>query len=139
MQGDRTAPAGGFDLAEVRRQLAQKHQRWSVEWREECHSTSAVLIEQARAGAADRSVLVAARQTEGGSGATAVQLTAVPREIALHDRFAVAGTGFHGEADGNRVRLSGKRAARRFLDEHFDQIGVKSTVDLQAEAQAEWA
>jgi hypothetical protein len=25
------------------------------------------------------------------------------------------------------------------VDEHFDDIGVKSTVDLQAEAQAEWA
>jgi NTE family protein len=37
------------------------------------------------------------------------------------------------------LHLSGKRAARRFLDEHFDDIGVKSTVDLQAEAQAEWA
>jgi len=31
------------------------------------------------------------------------------------------------------------RAARRFLDEHFDDIGKKSTVDLRAEAQAEWA
>ena len=37
------------------------------------------------------------------------------------------------------LHLSGKRAARRFLDEHFDDIGVKSTVDLQTEAQAEWA
>jgi NTE family protein len=37
------------------------------------------------------------------------------------------------------LRVSGKRAARRFLDEHFDDIGVKSTVDLRAEAQAEWA
>jgi NTE family protein len=37
------------------------------------------------------------------------------------------------------LHLHGKRAARRFLDEHFDDIGVKSTVDLQAEAQAEWA
>ncbi|MGN6748336.1 MAG: patatin-like phospholipase family protein, partial [Xanthobacteraceae bacterium] len=37
------------------------------------------------------------------------------------------------------LHLSGKRAARRFLDEHFDDIGVKSTVDLRAEAQAEWA
>ncbi len=37
------------------------------------------------------------------------------------------------------LRLSGKRAARRFLDEHFDDIGVKGTVDLRAEAQAEWA
>jgi NTE family protein len=37
------------------------------------------------------------------------------------------------------LRVSGKRAARRFLDEHFDDIGVKSTVDLRAEAAAEWA
>src|SRR5579884_3326674 len=37
------------------------------------------------------------------------------------------------------LRVSGKRAARRFLDEHFDDIGVRSSVDLQAEAQAEWA
>jgi NTE family protein len=37
------------------------------------------------------------------------------------------------------LHTSGKRAARRFLDEHFDDIGVKSTVDLRAEAQAEWA
>jgi NTE family protein len=37
------------------------------------------------------------------------------------------------------LHISGKRAARRFLDEHFDDIGVKNTVDLRAEAQAEWA
>jgi len=37
------------------------------------------------------------------------------------------------------LRVSGRRAARRFLDAHFDDIGVKSTVDLRAEAQAEWA
>jgi NTE family protein len=37
------------------------------------------------------------------------------------------------------LHVSGKRAARRFLDEHFDDIGVKSTVDLRTEAQAEWA
>ncbi len=37
------------------------------------------------------------------------------------------------------LHVSGKRAARRFLDEHFDYIGVKSTVDLRTEAQAEWA
>ena len=29
------------------------------------------------------------------------------------------------------LHLSGKRAARRFLDEHFDDIGVQSTVDLR--------
>jgi NTE family protein len=37
------------------------------------------------------------------------------------------------------LRLSGKRATRRFLDEHFDDIGVRGTVDLRAEARAEWA
>jgi NTE family protein len=37
------------------------------------------------------------------------------------------------------LRINGMRAARRFLDDHFDDIGVKSTVDLLAEAQAEWA
>jgi NTE family protein len=37
------------------------------------------------------------------------------------------------------LRTDGKRAARRFLDEHFDDIGRKSTVDLRAEAHAEWA
>jgi NTE family protein len=37
------------------------------------------------------------------------------------------------------LRTSGKRAARRFVDEHFADIGVKSTVDLRTEAQAEWA
>jgi NTE family protein len=37
------------------------------------------------------------------------------------------------------LRAEGKRIVRQFLDEHFDDIGVKSTVDLQAEAQAEWA
>jgi NTE family protein len=33
----------------------------------------------------------------------------------------------------------GRLAARRFLDEHFDDIGVRSTVDLAQEVQAEWA
>jgi NTE family protein len=37
------------------------------------------------------------------------------------------------------LHLSGKRAARRFMDEHFDDIGKRSTVDLRAEAQVEWA
>ncbi|MDB5338390.1 MAG: patatin, partial [Planctomycetaceae bacterium] len=37
------------------------------------------------------------------------------------------------------LRDSGKRAARHFLDDHFDDIGVKSTVDLRAEAKAERA
>jgi NTE family protein len=37
------------------------------------------------------------------------------------------------------LRDAGRRAARQFLDAHFDDIGVRSTFDLRAEAQAEWA
>jgi NTE family protein len=33
----------------------------------------------------------------------------------------------------------GRNAARNFLSEHFDDIGVRSTIDLAAEARAEWA
>jgi NTE family protein len=33
----------------------------------------------------------------------------------------------------------GQRAGRDFLSKHFDDIGVRSTVDLAAEAQSEWA
>ncbi len=37
------------------------------------------------------------------------------------------------------LHSSGRRAARHFLEAHFDDIGVRSTFDLRAEAQAEWA
>jgi NTE family protein len=37
------------------------------------------------------------------------------------------------------LRDHGRRAARRFLDRHFDDVGVRSTVDLAQEVQAEWA
>ncbi len=37
------------------------------------------------------------------------------------------------------LRDGGRRAAAQFLDQHFDDIGVRSTVDLRAEIQAEWA
>ena len=37
------------------------------------------------------------------------------------------------------LRKSGQRAARRFLDESFDDIGRRSTLDLRAEARAERA
>jgi NTE family protein len=37
------------------------------------------------------------------------------------------------------LRASGKRAARRFFDAHFDDLGRRSTFDLRAEAHAEWA
>jgi NTE family protein len=37
------------------------------------------------------------------------------------------------------LRASGKRAARHFLDAHFDDLGRRSTFDLRAEAHTEWA
>jgi NTE family protein len=37
------------------------------------------------------------------------------------------------------LRNGGRRAARNFLDAHFDDIGHDSTIDLRAEAQAERA
>jgi NTE family protein len=37
------------------------------------------------------------------------------------------------------LRNGGRRAARNFIDAHFHDIGVRSTVDLSAEIRAEWA
>ncbi len=37
------------------------------------------------------------------------------------------------------LRDGGQRAGRDFLSKHFDDLGVRSTVDLAAEAKAEWA
>jgi NTE family protein len=37
------------------------------------------------------------------------------------------------------LRNGGQRAGKDFLNRHFDDIGVRSTVDIAAEAQAEWA
>jgi len=37
------------------------------------------------------------------------------------------------------LHLSGRRAARQFLEHHFDDIGVRSSFDLRGEAHAEWA
>ena len=69
------------------------------------------------------------------------------RRINVH-RIVLDRTGTHFDAFSKlstdydffeMLRVSGRRAARRFLDDHFDDIGKKSTVDLRAEAQAEWA
>jgi NTE family protein len=37
------------------------------------------------------------------------------------------------------LRNGGQRAGQDFLSKHFDDLGVRSTVDLAAEAKAEWA
>ena len=37
------------------------------------------------------------------------------------------------------LQRAGQRAARRFLDQHFDAIGVRSSIDVAAESRVEWA
>jgi NTE family protein len=37
------------------------------------------------------------------------------------------------------LRRAGQRAARRFLDQHFEAIGVQSSIDVAAESGVEWA
>jgi NTE family protein len=37
------------------------------------------------------------------------------------------------------LRRAGQRAARRFLEQHFDAIGVRSSIDVEAESGVEWA
>ena len=37
------------------------------------------------------------------------------------------------------LKRTGQRAARRFLEQHFDAIGVRSSIDVAAESQVEWA
>jgi NTE family protein len=38
-----------------------------------------------------------------------------------------------------QLRDGGRRAGRAFLEQHFDDLGVRGTVDLAAEARSEWA
>jgi len=37
------------------------------------------------------------------------------------------------------LHRAGIRAAKKFLDNHFDDIGRRSTIDLAAESGVEWA
>jgi len=36
------------------------------------------------------------------------------------------------------LHRAGQRAARKFLDVHFDDLGVRSAIDVEAEAGVEW-
>jgi NTE family protein len=67
------------------------------------------------------------------------------RHIKVH-RIVLEGLGERVTAEGNLrndyesfelLRKLGQRAARRFLDAHFDDIGVQSSVDLKAEVYSE--
>ena len=61
--------------------------------------------------------------------------------IALESSFKklTADSKMDSDYDFFRVlRDGGRRAAQEFLEQHFDDLGVRSTVDLRAETQAEW-
>jgi NTE family protein len=62
--------------------------------------------------------------------------------IALDDTFKELTAGSKLDSDFDFFELlkkGGAQAARNFLSEHFDDIGKRSTIDLGAEAKAEWA
>ena len=83
-------------------------------------------------GAADRPGPPAARH---GHGQISPHQHA-PHRARLLRQAAQAGSKLNTDYDFfEMLRNNGRRAARRFLDEHFDDIGVRGTVDLQAEVE----
>ncbi len=68
------------------------------------------------------------------------------REIKVHrivleglgERFSSAGRLRNDYESFELLRKLGHRAARRFLDAHYDDIGVCSSIDLKAEVYSEW-
>jgi NTE family protein len=62
--------------------------------------------------------------------------------IALDSTFNKLTTGSKLNSDFDFFQMlykGGRGAAQNFLTAHFDDIGVRSTFDLGAEAKAEWA
>jgi len=62
--------------------------------------------------------------------------------IALDSTFKKLTAGSKLKSDFEFFQMlhkGGRRAARNFLTAHYDDLGVRSTVDLAAEAKAEWA
>lgn len=55
----------------------------------------------------------------------------------LGERFSSAGKLRNDYESFELLRKLGQRAARRFLDAHYDDVGVRSSVDLQAEVYSE--
>jgi NTE family protein len=55
----------------------------------------------------------------------------------LGDRFGAASRLKNDYEFFDVLRTMGKRAARRFLDDHFDDIGARSTIEMGAEEQTE--
>jgi NTE family protein len=66
------------------------------------------------------------------------------RRVNVH-RIALGGNGLDADSKLNNdfdfftmLHAAGRRAAAKFLDAHFDDLGVRSTVDLAKEVRAEW-
>jgi NTE family protein len=62
--------------------------------------------------------------------------------IALDSTFKelTAGSKLNSDFDFfQMLKKGGQTAAEKFLKDHFDDIGLRSTIDLAAEAKAEWA
>jgi NTE family protein len=56
----------------------------------------------------------------------------------LGERFSDAGRLRNDYESFELLRKLGQRAARRFLEAHYDDIGIRSSVDLKAEVRSEW-
>lgn len=66
------------------------------------------------------------------------------RRVNVH-RIALGNNGLDADSKLNNdfdffqmMQRAGRRAARKFLDAHFDDIGVRSSLDLKSEASAQW-
>jgi NTE family protein len=74
-----------------------------------------------------------------GTGKDAYRRINVHRIVleGLGERFSASTKLRNDYASLELLRKLGRRSARRFLDAHFDDIGVRSSVDLRAETSAE--
>jgi NTE family protein len=74
-----------------------------------------------------------------GSGANEYRRINVHRIALSHARGLDADSKLNNDFDFFEMLMRmGRRTTRRFLDAHFDDLGVRSTVDLKAEVKAEW-
>ena len=75
-----------------------------------------------------------------GTGANEYRQIRVHRIVleGLGERFSSSSKLRNDLKSFELLRKLGHRSARRFLDAHFADIGVRSSVDLKAEAAAEW-
>jgi NTE family protein len=83
--------------------------------------------------------LIEQRRIPHGTGANEYRQIKVHRIVleGLGERFSAATKLRNDYESLELLRKLGQRAARRFLDRHFDDIGVRSSIDLKAEVYSE--